>query len=432
MTSPRTPRLGLVEDSADDFAAFERIVAQEAPGLELRHWPSAEELLADLAAGDPTAPWPTALVIDLNLPGLDGADLVERLRAGSATRALPAFVLSGSNRQRDIDRCYAAGANAYLTKPGGIAELRALLRMLLASLAAFQMPTSVGGTGGLEPADLTPSVDQEALEEERRRYEEELAAERARRKRAEVVQRLTARLAGATSAGQVETLLLAAMRATPAFASVQLEAPTDPRAQQDALFMPDPFGSGTTALLPLSANGRIQSVLTVKVDGPLAPDDEALLHAATSVAAQALARIEGQQGEGAATDLPTAQWWRDAAAAALRDCRTAGVPLTIVAVDFDAATMSNTAGHVAADERLLQLIDAWRSRGHELLSPGGTESRAVLLPGLSTRRAQQLVGAVHRDLPDTAHLACAVAQWDGAESADALLARARAAVAPLT
>ncbi|MBJ7472758.1 MAG: hypothetical protein JHD16_15740, partial [Solirubrobacteraceae bacterium] len=53
MTSQGGPHLGLVEDSPEDFAAFERIVNRQAPGLNLRRWRHAEALLEDLNAPDP-------------------------------------------------------------------------------------------------------------------------------------------------------------------------------------------------------------------------------------------------------------------------------------------------------------------------------------------------------------------------------------------
>ncbi len=57
------------------------------------------------------------------------------------------FVLSGSERQPDIDRCYAAGANAYLTKPGSLAELRALVRMLFRTMSTFKAPSHARARG---------------------------------------------------------------------------------------------------------------------------------------------------------------------------------------------------------------------------------------------------------------------------------------------
>lgn len=432
MTPPVTPpELGLVEDSDEDFAAFERVLAKEAPGAGVRRWRTAEALLADLAEG---STWPRALVVDLNLPGIDGAELVRRLRSNPSTRALPAFVLSGSGRQRDVDRCYDAGANAYLTKPGGSRELQALLRMLLTSIATFRSPSPVSAAAEVDVSDV---VDQSTIDATRDAYERELVeqrdAERRARRRAEALQRLSARLADATDSARVESDLLELLLAGAAERHATI-TPAEPNStQRDALFMPDPFGDGTIGLLPLTADaGRLHGVLRIEVPGPLDDDEEALLHGAAALASQALARVErgggGARSTAGAPDLPTARWWRDAAQSLLDEARTQGVPATLIVVDLDLEAVAVTRGFVAADALLLRVINAWRDAGHDLLSPLGTELLAAVLPGVGVRKAQGLAAQLVEGLDDASSIRSAVAEWDGREPVDALLARARGAL----
>lgn len=429
----QAPELGLVEDSSEDFAAFERVLQREAPGASVRRWPTAEALLADLAA--PGVSWPRALVVDLNLPGIDGAELVRRLRANPATRALPVFVLSGSGRQGDVDRCYDAGANAYLTKPGGVRELQSLLRMLLASIATFRTPSPVGAE---RVADVADVVDQPAIDATRAAYEQELVeqrdAERRGRRRAESLQRLSARLAEATDAARIESDLLELLLAGGSGRQATITPPESGTTQAEVLFIPDPFSDATIGLLPLTADaGRLHAVLRVEVPGALDDDEEALLHGAVALANQALARVErlGTTGTWAASgapDLPTARWWHDTAQAQLEAARARGTTASIVVVDSDLDGVASTRGFVAADALLLEVIDRWRDAGHDLLSPLGSELRATILPGLDARAAQQLAADVTDALSDASAVRSAVAEWDGREAADALLARARGAL----
>lgn len=429
------PELGLVEDSDEDFAAFERVLAKEAPDATVKRWRTAEDLLADLGGEHPTAAWPRALVVDLNLPGIDGAELVRRLRANQSTRALPAFVLSGSGRQRDIDRCYDAGANAYLTKPGGSRELQALLRMLLTSIATFRTPSPVNAAEDLDVSDV---VDQTTIDATRDAYERELVeqrdAERRARRRAEALQRLSTRLADASDTARVESDLLELLLAGTSERRATITPPDANSTQRDALFMPDPFGEGTIGLLPLTTDGgRIHGILRVEVPAALDDDEEALLHGAASLASQALARIErgggsGGWAAGGAHDLPTARWWHDAAQSLLDDARAQGLTATLVVVDLDLDAVASTRGFVEADSLLLDVVDAWRDAGHDLLSPLGTELRAAVLPGMGVRAAQQIAGQVTDALADATGVRSAVAEWDGREPIDALLARARGAL----
>ncbi|WP_306056791.1 response regulator [Natronococcus wangiae] len=60
---------------------------------------------------------PDLILLDLNLPQTDGHDVLNELKADPQHSRIPIIVLSSSSEDEDIRRAYAAGANAYLTKP---------------------------------------------------------------------------------------------------------------------------------------------------------------------------------------------------------------------------------------------------------------------------------------------------------------------------
>ncbi len=60
---------------------------------------------------------PGLILLDLNLPGLDGRDVLAMLKSDPLTKRLPIVVMTSSKDQMDIDRCYEAGANSYVVKP---------------------------------------------------------------------------------------------------------------------------------------------------------------------------------------------------------------------------------------------------------------------------------------------------------------------------
>lgn len=426
--------VGLVEDSDEDHVAFARTVQREAPGVQLVRWASAEACLEALA--DDATVRPDVLVLDLNLPGADGAELVQRLRSTSVTSELPAFVLSGSERQQDVDRCYAAGANAYLTKPGSATELRALVRMLFRTTTAFRAPTATARTT-VAPSPSTP--DQRVIDAEREAYEAELRAERDReraaRSRAEALQRLTARLANAGDHQEVERVLIEALSARPSRPTARISASTSETAAQGAMFMPDPFGAGTIALLPLHGHGGLHyGTLRVQTADELDDETEAFLHAAASLTSQALARTGrinelAQRARTGAPDLPATDWWNAAIDAAFARSRASGGPLSLVVVlpaDLDAFDADH--GPVQGDERILAIIDAWREAGIDLVSPSGAERWVAIIEG-PRANADALAEQVRATLGSPPAFVSGSAQWDRREDAEQLLFRAATAIA---
>lgn len=126
-------RLAIVEDSDEDFAVFMRIFRDRAT---ITRWRTGEVALRAFEQGDPSLAELTILLVDLNLPGIDGSQVIERVRALEGGQALAVCVLSSSNRPEDRERAFEAGADAYLIKPDDIAGLRALPGRIDAIIAA--------------------------------------------------------------------------------------------------------------------------------------------------------------------------------------------------------------------------------------------------------------------------------------------------------
>lgn len=63
---------------------------------------------------------PGLVLLDLNLPGKDGHDVLREIRADPNLRSIPVVVLTSSSEDRDINSAYSLGANAYVTKPSDL------------------------------------------------------------------------------------------------------------------------------------------------------------------------------------------------------------------------------------------------------------------------------------------------------------------------
>ncbi|WP_394743224.1 response regulator, partial [Natronococcus roseus] len=70
---------------------------------------------------------PDLILLDLNLPGRDGCEILEVIRDDPRLKPLPVLMLTSSEAEEDVARCYDARANAYLTKPTDPAEFISLL-----------------------------------------------------------------------------------------------------------------------------------------------------------------------------------------------------------------------------------------------------------------------------------------------------------------
>jgi two-component system response regulator len=60
---------------------------------------------------------PCVILLDLNLPGTDGREVLRIIKADKKLRAIPVIVMTTSNDRYDIDQCYSEGANSYIQKP---------------------------------------------------------------------------------------------------------------------------------------------------------------------------------------------------------------------------------------------------------------------------------------------------------------------------
>ncbi len=73
---------------------------------------------------------PDLVLLDLNLPGLPGLEVLRRLRADPALHGVPVVVLTTSRRPEDVRQTYAAGANTYIEKPQDFNRFVQVLRTI--------------------------------------------------------------------------------------------------------------------------------------------------------------------------------------------------------------------------------------------------------------------------------------------------------------
>ncbi len=126
-----------VEDEPSDVLLLEACFSQLAVELTFRVAKDGQAAIDYLSGKGQFAdrqqhPLPVLVLLDLNLPRKSGHEVLEWIRRQPALHTLPVIVFSASNRQLDVHQAYALGANAYLVKPSGYAELLELMKVLKA------------------------------------------------------------------------------------------------------------------------------------------------------------------------------------------------------------------------------------------------------------------------------------------------------------
>jgi two-component system response regulator len=113
----------LIEDNTDDrdltILAFRKTSILN-PVAVARDGAEALTMLLGDAHEDQDIP--TLILLDLNLPKVDGLEVLRRIRADPRTRVVPVVVLTSSMLKEDLHSAYELGANAYVRKPVGFSE----------------------------------------------------------------------------------------------------------------------------------------------------------------------------------------------------------------------------------------------------------------------------------------------------------------------
>lgn len=119
----------LVEDNPGDIRLIEEAFKSSERETILQTVTNGSDAIEWLTqrATETEQSLPEMVLLDLNLPGRDGYDVLRAIRADSQLELLPVIILTSSSAPEDIKRCYNSDANAYMTKPIDPAEFESLV-----------------------------------------------------------------------------------------------------------------------------------------------------------------------------------------------------------------------------------------------------------------------------------------------------------------
>ncbi|MFB2936873.1 response regulator [Aerosakkonemataceae cyanobacterium BLCC-F154] len=126
----------IVEDSDEDFFAFERIVRKLSVSQAIYRCSDGDEALDFLyhrgEYTDPEqAPRPSIILLDLNLPGMDGRDVLAQIKQDTDLNMIPVVIFTTSSNPKDVESCYQQGVNSYIIKPINLNKLMRTIQLLI-------------------------------------------------------------------------------------------------------------------------------------------------------------------------------------------------------------------------------------------------------------------------------------------------------------
>lgn len=119
---PSLPTILLVEDNIDDYDAAVRSFKAAHLDNPIQWCKTGREALDYLKhegsfAEQPAGARPALVLLDLNLPGMDGKKVLTIVKQDAALRKIPVVILTTSSDERDVTQCYELGASTYIQKP---------------------------------------------------------------------------------------------------------------------------------------------------------------------------------------------------------------------------------------------------------------------------------------------------------------------------
>ena len=138
MTHPVT--IVMIEDDEGHARLIEKNIRRANISNEIKHFADGGSAVAYLFSDEIRENGPLLVLLDLNLPDMQGTDILKRLKADDRLRRAPVVVLTTTDDKVEIDRYYDLGANVYITKPVDYESFAGAIRQLGLFLSVMQAP----------------------------------------------------------------------------------------------------------------------------------------------------------------------------------------------------------------------------------------------------------------------------------------------------
>jgi CheY-like chemotaxis protein len=122
----------LVDDNSGDIVLTKEFLAEARSSNNVNVASSGAVALQFLRKEGPfmNAPSADLVILDINMPGMSGLEVLKEIRSDVSLERLPVVILSSSDSDDDIRKSYELHANCYLTKPENLEQLSTLIRSI--------------------------------------------------------------------------------------------------------------------------------------------------------------------------------------------------------------------------------------------------------------------------------------------------------------
>ena len=138
MTAP--VKIVMVEDDHGHAKLIEKNIRRANINNEIMHFDHGQAALDYLFSEEVQLNGPMLILLDLNLPDMQGTDILAEVKKDERLRRAPVVVLTTTDDKTEIQRCYDLGCNVYITKPVDYESFAGAIRQLGLFLSVMQAP----------------------------------------------------------------------------------------------------------------------------------------------------------------------------------------------------------------------------------------------------------------------------------------------------
>jgi len=133
-------KIVMVEDDHGHAKLIEKNIRRANISNEIVHFDSGQPALDYLFSDEVRANGPMLILLDLNLPDMQGTDILAEVKKDDRLKRAPVVVLTTTDDKTEIQRCYDLGCNVYITKPVDYESFAGAIRQLGLFLSVMQAP----------------------------------------------------------------------------------------------------------------------------------------------------------------------------------------------------------------------------------------------------------------------------------------------------
>lgn len=147
MSEPNHVTIVMIEDDEGHARLIEKNIRRAGVSNEIKAFTDGTSALDYLLGTDRTGANrkgdPLLILLDLNLPDMTGVDILKAVKSSQYIKATPIVVLTTTDDQREIERCYELGASVYIVKPVNYDNFAHAIRQLGLFFSVIKVPGSV-------------------------------------------------------------------------------------------------------------------------------------------------------------------------------------------------------------------------------------------------------------------------------------------------